>query len=433
MSTCNSTPLGKPTVATTSGATGGACVRGVRGNNFSGRTACLRQFAGLPETLSTEWHINEPALSNAYVGPDSHNYISGLALTAMRELGIHGLETSPMRETVDGLTRSLGLDRLLHRNPFTLSGGEQAMLTVLSALALAPRRLSLDCTLEQLSQFARETIIRSLKTCAHQGVDTLIADNRMQEYGHLLATDGIDVLAQSQVARTDPAYTAALRFVELPYRTSPCTLSLEGITFWYEKGQPVLQDLSYHFEPGRVYHLTGKNGAGKSTLSKLMCGILKPRSGTMTKNQREAIRPWKEPAKYVAYHFQNPDLQLFSLTVREELAQSSTNDQQEPGWLDAVAEPFGLQSVLDRHPLDLPFVMRKRVAMAASVAMRRPWLILDEPTLGQDDQNACILAKQLTYLASQGVGVIVISHSEWFQKMLPGQHLTLTNGALRTQ
>ncbi len=429
MSTCNSTPLGKPTIATTSGTTGGACVRGVKGNNFSGRTAYLRRLTGLPETLSTEFQMDQSNLNNAYVGPDSHNYISGLALTAARELEIHGWRTSSVCEAIDGLVENLGLAHVLHRNPFTLSGGEQAMLTVLSGLALSPQHLSLDSTLEQLNWTAREAIINTLKMCAAKGIHTLICDNRMREYDHLLKTDDIEKLSGASKL---PTSMPNLRLVELAYRPNPCTLRLDGITFWYEKGRPVLQDLTFDFEPGRVYHLTGKNGAGKSTLSKIMCGILRPKKGIILRNQAETVTPWKEPAKYVSYHFQNPDLQLFNLSVREELARSVSDDYREPVWLDAVVEVFGLQSVLNKHPLDLPFVIRKRVAMAASIAMKRPWHILDEPTLGQDDQNACALAQQLTYLTSQGAGVIVISHSEWFRKVLPGQKLTLVDGVLRS-
>lgn len=432
MSISDKKPLDKPAIDTGAERTLGVRVRGIEGNNFSGRTAFLRQFAGLPEMLSTEWQT-DPAWNGAYVGPDSHNYISGLALTSGRELAIHGWRTSAIRDAIDRLVMDLGLSHILNRNPFTLSGGEQAMLTVLSALSLAPQRLSLDCALEQLSQTARGTIIAALEACIGNGIHTLISDNRMQEYGHLLDTDGIDIYPGGHQAKTSPTFAPAIQDMGLPYRTSPCTLSLEHITFWYEKGRPVLQNLSYDFEPGRVYHLTGKNGAGKSTLSKILCGILKPKSGEIFTNQARTVAPWKEPAKYVAYHFQNPDLQLFSLSVREELARSIPDYHREPAWLDTVAKAFGLESVLDKHPLDLPFVIRKRVAMAASIAMHRPWLILDEPTLGQDDQNACTLAKQLTRLASQGAGVIVISHSEWFRKLLPGQHLILSDGALQVE
>lgn len=430
MSISDKKPLDKPVADASAERSLGARVRGVEGNNFSGRTAFLRQFAGLPEMLSTEWQVDRSAWNGAYVGPDSHNYISGLALTSDRELAVHGWRTSAIREVIDGLVMDLGLSHILNRNPFTLSGGEQAMLTVLSALALAPQRLSLDCALEQLSQTARETIISALETCMDKGIHTLVSDNRIQEYRHLLEADGIDMHSGGPQTRTAPTFAPTLQDVGLPYRVSPCTFSLERITFWYEKGRPVLQNLSYNFEPGRVYHLTGENGAGKSTLSKILCGILKPKNGEILRNQARMVAPWKEPAKYVAYHFQNPDLQLFSLSVREELDRSMPNDRREPAWLDTVASVFGLESVMDKHPLDLPFVVRKRVAMAASIAMRRPWLILDEPTLGQDDRNAHALAQQITYLTSQGTGVIVISHSEWFRKVLSGQKLELIDGVL---
>lgn len=430
MSTCDNIPLPQSGTNIDAGANLGTGVQGIAGCNFSGRTALLRQFVELPASLSTEWDTHRSATTNAYVGPDSHNYLSGLALTSERELAIHGLDASATREAIGELVEKLGLGHVLYRNPFTLSGGEQAMLTILSALALAPRRLSLDSALEQLGQTARATIISALKTCAGRGIHTLIADNRMQEFGHLLETSNVNPLSDNACNQGATASPSVLQLVGLPYHIAPCALGLDRITFRYESGLPVLKGLTYSFEPGRVYHLTGRNGAGKSTLAKILCGILRPRGGTILKNGVETISPWKEPAKYVAYHFQNPDLQLFSLTVREELSRSLSDSLREPAWLDAVINAFGLDSVLDRHPLDLPYVIRKRVAMAASVAMRRPWLILDEPTLGQDDRNAMTLARQLTQLTAQGVGIIVVSHSEWFRKVLPGQKLELINGVL---
>ena len=80
------------------------------------------------------------------------------------------------------------------------------------------------------------------------------------------------------------------------------------------------------------------------------------------------------------------------------------------------------------HPAELPFVMRKRISLAATLAMDRPWYILDEPTLGQDESFVEFLIALLNDLAENGKGVIVISHSKSFTEKLRGKYLTLTAG-----
>ena len=78
--------------------------------------------------------------------------------------------------------------------------------------------------------------------------------------------------------------------------------------------------------------------------------------------------------------------------------------------IDSLLSAFGLQQVAEQHPLDLPFVLRKRVALASTLAMLRPWIILDEPTLGQDDKSTVGVATLVSALCSLGYGVIIITH-----------------------
>ena len=181
--------------------------------------------------------------------------------------------------------------------------------------------------------------------------------------------------------------------------------------------------MSLHLAPG-LYHLRGKNGSGKSTFAKLLSGVLRPSHGRILFGDTE----WsahRTPGRHVSYHFQNPDLQLFTKSVEEELLVSCPGheDRQE-----AVIEAFGLGDYLKTHPLDLPFVLRKRLALAVAMASPAGWLVVDEPTLGQDESNARQIAKMLEMQMLNGRGVVVISHSAWFRDLLPGVCLNLRRG-----
>ena len=111
---------------------------------------------------------------------------------------------------------------------------------------------------------------------------------------------------------------------------------------------------------------------------------------------------YKYPSKYVSYNFQNPDEQLFSMTVldevlkvhkKENLAASSRRQ--------ILIKMFGLEDVSEVNPAELPFVMRKRLSIASSIALDKAWYIFDEPTLGQDDEFTEFFISILEFLSRE--------------------------------
>lgn len=196
-------------------------------------------------------------------------------------------------------------------------------------------------------------------------------------------------------------------------------LFFDNLTFTYPGSSniPALDGASACLPGGSAVALVGPNGAGKSTLCKVLNGVLKAGSGTI-RFADERISPYLQPGKYVAYSFQNPDDQLFLPTVRKELSFGPRNVGMKGTQLEqAVSQAlklFDLVSAVESHPLDLPFVLRKRVAMAAAVAMQRPWVVLDEPTLGQDPQYCREIITIKNHLLERGTSVIMISHDVEF-------------------
>jgi energy-coupling factor transport system ATP-binding protein len=210
----------------------------------------------------------------------------------------------------------------------------------------------------------------------------------------------------------------------------PRELQLSSIRFSYPRGPLVLRDVSTVLEPGAVYVLEGRNGAGKSTLAKLLCGVIRPREGRILVDRKE-YEPWKAPGHLVAYHFQNPDLQLFSTTVEDEVLAGprALGVSQEYG--ASIARAFGLSHVGMEHPLSLPFVIRKRIALAATLATARPWMFLDEPTLAQDDASSETIAEIISRLVAAGFGIVLITHSSWLRQHFSSRTLRLEDGSLR--
>ncbi len=393
-------------------------VCGIEGPNFSGRSSYLNKFGDAETTKSS----NEGNWRNSFVGADVHNYISGLIPTTQGELELHGLCVSERRETVCHLLNAItDWDGLLSRNPLTLSGGQQVILALATALLSARDLMAIDCALEQLSPEARKEVLRILSRSDETGVRTVLADNRLSEFRSLVSV--VESVPQ-QFRHFDDPLPPVLRGTPFAYSAKACLINLDNIRFKYPKGPQVFTGLSYQFEPSRIYFLKGPNGVGKTTLCKILCGLLRQNGGQIVNESGAELDPWKEPGKIATYHFQNPDIQLFSTSVFAEIG----------GGRRDIALSFGLESFLDSHPHDLPFVLRKRVALAATLSRERPWLILDEPILGQDDSTAIAFARVLGELISTGIGVIIATHSQWFRSLFSDAvTLHLENSMLRDE
>ena len=399
-------------------------VRFVAGGNFSGRTDTLRRaMNGACGSGDTP--------PRAYIGVETYHSISALAATVAGELSVHvGRRWSDQPRIP--LADELRLDRILDRNPLTLSGGEQVALSVCSAVSLEPLVLAVDCALEQLSPEWRDRVVQALAMRAKKGTRVLLTDNRIAEWR--------DEERQSiEIVAPDPPVTIGFPridgLVELKGGVQAPELCLDRVAYRYRGAtMDVLRDVSCKLEPGVVYHLSGTNGAGKSTLAKLLAGVLKPKAGKTL----VAGRPCDLtgcPGRIIGYHFQNPDVQFFCSTVERELRQSASVSEPSVSVQDEIlylaAHAFGLPDVLRRHPAELPFAARKRVALASTMlAANTPWIILDEPTLGQDDENAEQITRLVESLTKLGRGVIIISHSHALAQRLHAVPLILTNGCL---
>lgn len=352
------------------------------GPNFSGRTARLRKWVGLPDDLMTE-----PVYSrSAYIGPDAASSLSGIAPTTGAEIELMAKDCEAAAAAKSAM-ESLGFGYCLTQNPFTLSGGEQVVAAIVAASAACPERLAIDSALEQLSPGTRGRVLDYL---GELDGDLMIADNRLREWFEgpvedLLAIPGTPTIC------TDIPFTI---------NADPCQIELIDLCHSYVKGRPVLRNLNFTLEAGQHYLLRGPNGSGKTTLSKILCGLIKPSSGEIRLNG-VVVKPWLAPGRFLSYHFQNPDYQLFAASVRAQFG---------PHAADKFVRQYGLAGVLDEHPLDLPYVLKKRVAVASTLARGTGAVILDEPSIGQDASFQDTLVRSRI-----GATCVTISHSQSFE------------------
>jgi energy-coupling factor transport system ATP-binding protein len=196
-------------------------------------------------------------------------------------------------------------------------------------------------------------------------------------------------------------------------------IEVEDVYFSYPNGVEALKGVSLVIKNGEFVAIMGQNGAGKTTLVKHFNGLLKPSQGTVrvdgVETKKTSVAALSRNAGFV---FQNPDHQLFSETVEEEIAFALKNfgfeadvTEQRVSW---ALNLLGLVQYRKTSPFLLSGGERKRVALASVLAWNPNILILDEPTIGQDYQQKEKLRQFIVQMQTQGKTVVIVTHDVEF-------------------
>lgn len=169
------------------------------------------------------------------------------------------------------------------------------------------------------------------------------------------------------------------------------TLFVDNLFFSYPDGQQALRGVSVHIRSGEKVALVGPNGAGKSTLMLhfngllLGSGVLEVAGLPVVKEHLPVIRAM------VGMVFQNPDDQLFSPTVFEDVAFGPLHmglpEDEVRRRVTAALAQVDMADAADRMPFHLSIGQKKRVAIATVLAMSPEILVLDEPSAGLDPRG----------------------------------------------
>jgi biotin transport system ATP-binding protein len=174
--------------------------------------------------------------------------------------------------------------------------------------------------------------------------------------------------------------------------------------------RPVLRGVDLRFSERRV-GIIGSNGSGKSTLARMINGLLKPTSGTVTVDGVDAARKGAQVRRKVGFVFTDPDTQIVMPTVSEDLAfslrRSGLSKQEIAGRVEEILVRFRLDQHAD-HPAHLLSGGQKQLLAIGAVLIRRPEVVIaDEPTTLLDLRNARVVSEALDSMDQQ---VIVVTH-----------------------
>lgn len=199
--------------------------------------------------------------------------------------------------------------------------------------------------------------------------------------------------------------------------TDPHLITIEDLQFTYPNGVMALTEVSLKIDEGRKIVFLGPNGAGKSTLFLHLNGILRPKKGRVLfqgvpiKYDQRSLAILREQ---VAMVLQNPDDQIFSSTVEEDVAFGPLNLLLDRREVEARVEEslylVGLEELRDRPTQQLSFGQKKRVSLAGALAMHPKVLIMDEPTAGLDSEMVHELMELSDELNHRGMTLIISTH-----------------------
>ncbi|HOT04117.1 MAG TPA: ATP-binding cassette domain-containing protein [Methanolinea sp.] len=193
-------------------------------------------------------------------------------------------------------------------------------------------------------------------------------------------------------------------------------IETRNLTYTYPGNVTGLDGVNFIAPRNARIAVIGANGAGKSTLFKHFNGIFKPTSGSVLVRgepiTRENIR---EVRRFVGVVFQNPDDQIFSPTVEQDVAFGPINlgldEETIHHRVEEALRVVGIEHLKDRVPHHLSGGEKKRVAIAGIIAMEPQVLVLDEPTAGLDPQGVRDLVGFINSLSrNYGMTVIFSTH-----------------------
>ena len=200
-----------------------------------------------------------------------------------------------------------------------------------------------------------------------------------------------------------------------------CLLEFRQVDYRYPDGSVGLDGCSLGIQAGSRNALLGANGAGKTTLFQHANGLLRPQSGGVhyagapVDYGRDGLRRLRADVGLV---FQNPDRQLFSASVREDVSFGPLNlglsDATVAARVEAALQAVGMDDLAHKPVQNLSFGQKKRVCIAGVLAMEPELLVLDEPMAGLDQAMQEELLAVLDGLHRRGMTILLATHDIHF-------------------
>jgi cobalt/nickel transport system ATP-binding protein len=198
-------------------------------------------------------------------------------------------------------------------------------------------------------------------------------------------------------------------------------LAVDNVSYRYLDRFPALDNVSLQVRRGEKVALLGANGCGKSTLLKILDGLVLPDSGTYCAFGQAVTEEHLEDEQFneafrsrIGFVFQNSDAQVFSPSVRDEIAFGPLNlgmpAEQVRMRVDDTLAMLDIEDLAERAPYQLSGGQKKRVAIASVLVMNPEVLLFDEPTAALDPRTQQWLIELIVELSGAGKTIVHATH-----------------------
>ena len=403
-----------------------------------------------------------------------------------------GVIHEEIKHRIDEYLKYVGLEEYRNRPPSTLSGGQKQKLAIASVLAMQPKLLVMDEPTTDLDPISKQAIFEITRKLRQSDDITLIVVEHETE--EILNADRIVLIQDGKIIKIGPTREilqevetleelsvmplgiptffkkihpssqlpltpdegveafkkANLKLSEEKYKDvlaeenavsrqfSTPIIQCKNLEHTYPNGVRALQGIDLDINKGEMIAIVGQNGSGKTTLVRHFNGLLMPTGGEILVNgQSTSDQGIFKLGQRVGYVFQNPDHQIFSEFVFDEVAFSprlrNISEDEVKERVSEALEAVGLTGYEQEDPFSLTKSGRQRVAVASVLTVQPEVLILDEPTTGLDYREQRSMMDMVKHLNERGSTTIFVTHHMWVVAEYAQKVIVLKDGKILLQ
>ena len=340
---------------------------------------------------------------------------------------IFGLENKgeppeEIKKRVSKAVYDLGIEKLLNRNVFKMSGGEKQLLAIASVYAMNPEIYVFDEPSANIDENGIEKIREVFIKLKTQGKTIIISEHRLYYLTDLLDRaiylqegeikyifSNSELISLNDELRRKMGLRTFVKmnnedFISPVEYSDTDDFTVSNLKYGYSK-KSVLKSVNISAGKGDIIAVTGENGQGKTTLMKILCGLLKEQEGSV--KYKGKLFKYKSRRKLCYMVMQDVIHQLFSESVIEEFELSDSKTKTEE--VEEILTKLELIKFKDKYPLCLSGGEMQRLAVAVGILMNREIIIFDEPTSGLDYLNMLEIS-EIIKKCSKGKIVFIVTH-----------------------
>ncbi|MCR4960954.1 MAG: ABC transporter ATP-binding protein [Lachnospiraceae bacterium] len=398
------------------------------------------------DTVTGELYKIAEQVSSVFQNPKTQFYNIESNEEMVFSLENRGISRSEMEKRLKCTVDKLGMEKLLERNLFAMSGGEKQKVACACADTAATPIIVLDEPSSNLDLKSIEELAEIIGQWKKEGKTVVVAEHRL--YYMLPIADRVIYMKEgkieSEFTSDELIALSRERISEMGLRSTDIfNISLSKSM---EKSHKFMRikDFSYRYKGSKepsfsvndltvpqssIICIIGDNGAGKSTFARTLCGLDRHAKGALEYDSRILKR--KDRLKKTFMVMQDTTHQLFTDEVSDELrscagADSSDSDE----LISNIIRELNLTDKESRHPQSLSGGEKQRVAIGTAMVAKRDVIVFDEPTSGLDYKNMTAVADILRKLKASGKTVFIVTHDPELIAMCCDAYIRIGNGRI---